>query len=89
MGARINAPAQLRGIRPNLLAEIEKQLVEAELKGDVDDLVKGMIDTLKEAEAILETAGWPGGGDFLEALQGLAERAARAPEEMEIVTYDL
>lgn len=76
------------GDRSNLLAEIEDQLKEAKRPGDVDDEIKEMIGTLADAEAILEAAGWPG-MDFLEALQGLADRAARAPEETEIMTYDL
>jgi hypothetical protein len=80
--------AEWLGDRSNLLADIEKLLKEANRKGDVDDVVKELLGTMEQAEAILDAAGWPG-GDFLEALQGLAERAARAPEEMEIVTYDL
>lgn len=76
------------GDRSNLLTEIEDQLKEAKRDGDVDDIVKEMIGTLADAEAILEAAGWPG-MDFIDALQGLADRAARAPEETEIVTYDL
>lgn len=76
------------GDRSNLLREIEKLLEEADHKGDVDDTIKELLGTMKEAEAILEAAGWPG-TDFLDALQGLVDRAARAPEEAEIVTYDL
>jgi hypothetical protein len=35
-----------------------------------------MLGTLEQAEAILEAAGWPGDGDFLDGLQALAERPA-------------
>jgi hypothetical protein len=74
--------------RSNLLLEIEGHLKEAKRDGDPDDAVKELLGTMADAEAILEAAGWPG-MDFLEALQGLADRAARAPEETEIMTYDL
>lgn len=76
------------GDRSNLLTDIEQQLADAKRPGDVDHVIKEMIGTLADAEKILEAAGWPG-MDFLEALQGLADRAARAPEETEIMTYDL
>lgn len=75
--------------RSNLLTEIEDQLKEAKREGDPDDAVKELLDTLSDAENILEAAGWPGSGDFVDALQGLADRAARAPEETGIMTYDL
>jgi len=81
------------GDRSNLLKEIEEHLKEAgrEPQGtnDTADAVKELLGLLSEADAILEAAGWPGDGDFIEALQGLAERAARAPEEIEVMTYDL
>lgn len=79
--------------RSNLLKEIEDHLRDAgrEPQGtnDTADTVKEIVETLGEADAILEAAGWPGDGDLIEALQGLAERAARAPEEIEVMTYDL
>jgi hypothetical protein len=78
--------------RSNLLEEIEDELREKgkapEGTADTADAVKELLGTMAEAEAILEAAGWPG-TDFIEALQGLAERAARAPEEIEVMTYDL
>lgn len=77
------------GDRSHLLAEIEEQLREAGHDGDVDDVIKEIIGTLDQAEDILEAAGGPGDGDFIESLHGLAERAARAPEETEVMTYDL
>jgi hypothetical protein len=70
------------GDRSNLLAEIEKELEEAKRPGDVDDAVKDLLKTMADAEAILEAAGWPGDGDFIEGIQALANR----PEPME---YDL
>lgn len=79
--------------RSDLLGEIEDHLKEAghEPQGtdDAADKVKELLSILSEADAILEAAGWPGDGDLIEALQGLAERAARAPEEIEVMTYDL
>jgi hypothetical protein len=88
MAERPERAMEWLGDRSNLLADIEKELKEANRNGDVDDVVKELLGTMEQAEAILEAAGWPG-GDFLEALQGLAERAARAPEEVEIIPYDL
>lgn len=70
------------GDRSNLLAEIEKALEEAGHKGDADDVIKGLIGTLADAEKILEDHGWPG-TDFLNALENLAENALTIPE------YDL
>lgn len=86
--------------RSNLLGEIEKEIEEAAvlpttganglpIQRDTDDAVKELLAMLGDAQDILETAGWPGDGDFIEALNGLAERAARAPEEIEVMTYDL
>lgn len=69
--------------RSAMLEEIEKHLSEADRKGDADDAVKELIGTLADAEDILEAAGWPGGGDFLEGMQALADRPAPAME------YDL
>lgn len=78
------------GDRSNMLAEIEAALVERISEPrDADDEVKSLIGILSEAEDILEAAGWPGGGDFITSLNELAERAARAPEETEQMTYDL
>ena len=78
------------GDRSDLLEEIEKELTEAgrepEGTNDTADAVKELLETMEQAEAILETAGWPGDGDFIDALQALADRAAKAPPEME---YDL
>lgn len=68
--------AEWLGDRSNLLQEIEEELTKAGHKGDADDVVKAMIGTLADAEAILEAAGWPGDGDFIAALQALAERPA-------------
>lgn len=70
------------GDRSNLLREIEKEIEDASRKGDVDDVVKELLGTMAQAEDILEAAGWPGDGDFIEGIQALADR----PEPME---YDL
>lgn len=77
--------------RSHLLDEIEKHFSEAGYDDKVDtaDNVKIILGTLSDAEDILETAGWPGDGDFIESLHELAERAARAPEETEVMAYDL
>lgn len=53
--------------------------------GDVDDVIGEIVGTLEQAETILEASGWPGDGDFLEALQALADRADKAPK----LGYDL
>lgn len=78
--------------RSATLDEIETALRDAgkdELAKDTDDVVKALLGILSDAEDILETAGWPGDVDFITSLNELAERAARAPEEMEVTTYDL
>jgi hypothetical protein len=86
--------------RSNMLQDIEKAIEEAAVlpstganglpvQRDTEDAVKELLDMLGKAQDVLEAAGWPGDGDFLEALNGLAERAARAPEEIEVMTYDL
>lgn len=75
--------------RSNLLGEIEDQLKEAKRDGDVDDEIKDLLATMAQAEALIERAGWPGNGDFIEALETIIERAERAPEEIEVMTYDL
>jgi hypothetical protein len=88
----IHAPTELKdkpekalewlGDRSNLLADIEEELKQAGREGDADDAVKEMIDTLADAEKILEEHGWPG-TDFLDALENLAENAPTPTE------YDL
>lgn len=62
--------------RSHLLGEIETLLKDAGRDGDVDDVVKEMIGTLGDAEDILEAAGWPGGSDFIDGIQALADRPA-------------
>lgn len=65
------------GDRSNLLAEIEMLLEKAGHTGDVDDAVKELLGTLAEAEEIMKAAGWPGDGDFLEALREMTDPVAR------------
>jgi hypothetical protein len=66
------------GDRSNLLGEIESELERARtlqdpVSGDADDTVKELLGRLEEAEAILTANGWTE-GDFLDALQALADR---------------
>lgn len=74
--------------RSNLLQDIEKELDEDGRTGDTDDQVKALLETLGN---IREIVGLEGGTDedLEEAVRTLAERAARAPEEIEVMTYDL
>lgn len=62
------------GDRSNLLRDIEKELEDAKRPGDVDDVIRELLATLKAAEAILEEQGWPGDGDFIEGIHALADR---------------
>lgn len=64
------------GDRSNLLADVEKQIKDANREGDVDDVVRELLGTLDHAEEILEAAGWPGNGDFIQGMQSLADRPA-------------
>lgn len=80
--------AEWLGDRSNLLGEIEKELEEAKRKGDVDDEIKDMLATLEDVRLILDAQGFEG-VELIQALEELAERASRAPEETEVLTYDL
>lgn len=77
-----NTPRALEwlGDRSGLLEEIERQFTDAgrEPEGteDVGDVVRGLLEDLAEAEAILEAAGVAGEGTFLDQLRALAERPA-------------
>ncbi len=65
--------------RSGMLEEIEKHLSEfgkEKLARDPDDVVKILLGILSEAEDILEAAGWPGDGDFIDGIQALADRPA-------------
>lgn len=68
--------------RSNMLGEIEEELKKADREGNADAAVKELLGTMEHAEDILEAAGWPGGGDFINGIQALADR----PEPLE---YDL
>jgi predicted CopG family antitoxin len=76
--------------RSNELDEIY-ELFSKEKLGEqgVVDAIREMVETTAQAEALIERAGWPGSGEFIEALETIIERAERAPEEIEVMTYDL
>lgn len=58
------------GDRSALLSEIQDELAKSDRTGDVDDIVKEMISTLDQAEALLMQSQWLSeGGDFLTALE--------------------
>lgn len=61
------------GDRSKLLEEIEHELDKAGYSGDIDEQVKGILAKLEDAELIVRAAGWKT-GDFLDALQTLADR---------------
>lgn len=79
--------------RSATLDEIEKHLNEAGREpkdtDDAGDAVRALLGILDKAEDILEAAGWPADVDLIDGMTELAERAARAPEETEQMTYDL
>lgn len=69
--------------RSDVLAEIEKHLTNAQemaglegLSKDADDVVRELLETISEAEEILDNAELATDATFLERLRELAERPA-------------
>ena len=62
--------------RSNMLAGIEKHFEKVDMKGDVDDLTRQVLDELGNIETIMEEHGGWTEGDLQEALFALIERAA-------------